>query len=318
MPTVRSTNCFSAAETHFDAVSLDDTLQLFGSNDEPSKLWKFLDEVCNSESKNPISSQSVTDSSCFGAAELLAKEDSNSMVGTATTQLDSLNELIKSEHFYVKPSPSLSPASDSGPKSLMEVCDILPCDAADEGVFVDEETIVPTVSSNVVVPDISNIATQEYDDIKDIDDITDNCVDNDNSSSDSDDGSYDFDPLALLQDILQESVGSREGKETYDILQLADLEHLDTSDLAEENNPITSLMLDTKLRKSCDSTESEMKIPMETTYMDQFSDSASDSGINSEPSNPGSPYQDQLMTIPFNDMDPMDDCLLPEIFPCLV
>ncbi|XP_014786215.1 uncharacterized protein LOC106880675 isoform X2 [Octopus bimaculoides] len=312
MPTVRSTNCFSAAETHFDAVSLDDTLQLFGSNDEPSKWWKFLDEVCNSESKNPISSQSVTDSSCLGAAELLAKENSNSMVGTATTQLDSLDELIKSDHVYVKPSPSPSPASDSGPKSLMEVCDILPCDAADEGVFVDEEAIVSAVSSTVIVPDISNIATQEYDDIKDNDAITDN------SSSNIDDDSYDFDPLALLQDILQESVDSQEGKETNDILQLADLEQLDTSDLAEENNPISSLMLDMKLRKSCDSTESEMKIPVETTYMDQFSDSASDSGINSEPSNPGSPYQDQLTTIPFNDMDPMDDCMLPEIFPCLV
>lgn len=285
---------------------------------QPSKLWKFLDEVCNSESKNSTSSQSITDSSCFGAAELLAKENPNSMVGTTATQLDSLNELIKSEHFYVKPSPS--PASDSGAKSLMEICDILPCDAVDEGVFVDEEAIVPTVSSTVIVPDISDIAAQEYDDIKDNDAITDSCVNdnNDDNSSSSTDGGYDFDPFTLLQDILQESVDSQEGKETNEILQLEDLEKLNTSDLAEGNNPISSIMLDTKLRKSCDPAESEMQIPFETTYMDQFSDSASDSGINSEPSDPGSPYQDQLMTIPFNDMDPMDDCLLPEIFPCLV
>lgn len=288
MPTVRSTNCFSAAETHFDAVALDDTLQLFGSNDEPSKLWKFLDEVCNSESENTTSSQSVTDSSCFGVDELLAKENPNSMVGSTTTQLDSLNELIKSEHFYVKPSRSPSP-SESGPKSLLEICDILPSDALDEGVFVDEET---TINPAIVVPDITN-----------------------NNSNNSNEDSYDFDPLALLQDILQESADNQEGKETNDILELADLEQIN---LAEENNLITSIAFDTKVRKSCDSAESEMKIPFDTTYMDQFSDSASDSGINSEPSDPGSPYQDQLMTIPFNEMDPMDDCLLPEIFPCLV
>ncbi|GAB1602285.1 hypothetical protein Ahia01_000507600 [Argonauta hians] len=295
-PVKSETRCLrSAAETRLDPVSPDDTLQLFDNTDEPSKLWGFLDEVCKSETEDSEStSQSLSDSSPLGVDDLLPSEDSNPVVGATPTQLDTINELIKFEHFYVKPCLETLPASGDVHMTSMDD---------------DDTTATPTLppsSSNgsvkgVVVPDISDMAE-----------------DNSSSSSGSVDG--DFDPLALLEDLLQESVSKRvEDPETN--MQLVDLEQFETCDMKpedeEEEEEITSLIGYT------DSDSKKSQVPFETmttgTFTtDQLSDSASDSGINSGSSNPGSPYQEQLMSIPFEDMDPMDDCLLPEIFPCLV
>lgn len=202
------------------------------------------------------------------------------MVGSSPTELDSLNELIKSEHFYVKYPPSSAEDGSNGEK----VCH------TEEGVQEPSPTVVPGEEAGSIDTPLS--LTDDY-------------------------FSFEENDMSLLQTFMKECLSNNlEGTVSEEPVEFSSLKNNQTSDFANTEVAKTVSTPAPAARKRT----SEEELPEPVSKLPKtvsVCDSGSESGIHSDYSNPNSPYQDQSL-LQFDDMNPVDDILFPELFPCLI
>lgn len=114
---------------------------------------------------------------------------------------------------------------------------------------------------------------------------------------------------------MKECLSNDEGMTTSEELPDSVLMKNDEScDMPAQESETTSLIPTNRKRTSEDE---NVEIVNKLPKTGSITDSGSDSGIHSDYSNPSSPYQEQSL-LQFNDMNPVDDILFPELFPCLI
>lgn len=207
------------------------------------------------------------------------------MVGTSPTQLDSLNELIKSEHFYVKYAPS----------STTDISSSSGCGSDVDEVCLKEEEVQDSSSESLLPLKEESLS------------LTDDCF------------SFGENDMTLLQKFMKECLNSEEETISEESPELPCSKDDKTSDRDVSSIPTeetkTPKPIPAKRKRTSDDEVPEIINKLPKT--DNISDSGSDSGVLSDYSNPNSPYQSQLL-LQFNDMNPVDDILFPELFPCLI
>lgn len=247
-------------------------------------LFTLLDEVYGSDAGASLDNCTTPSTTTTESSE---REEENAacpvqsphpMVGTSPTQLDSLNELIKSEHFYVKYAPSS--AEDSSSSS---------------GCSSDEDEVSP----NEEVQESSPSATPVKEEFLS---LTDDC--------------FSFaENMMLFENLMKECLSNGEGTTTSEELPDSVLMKKDESGDVPAQERKTTLLIPTNRKRTSEdeNVETANKLPKTGS----ITDSGSDSGIHSDSGNPNSPYQEQSL-LQFNDMNPVDDILFPELFPCLI
>lgn len=246
-------------------------------------LFTLLDEVYGSDTgaslENCTTPSTTTESSEREEKDAACPAQSpHPVVGASPTQLDSLNELIKSEHFYVKYAPSS--AEDSSSSS---------------GCSSDEDEVSPNEEVQESSPSAMPVKEEFLS-------LTDDC--------------FSFaENMMLFESLMKECLSNDEGTTTSEELPDSVIMKNDEScDMPAQESKTTSLIPTNRKRTSEDE---NVEIVNKLPKTGSITDSGSDSGIHSDYSNPSSPYQEQSL-LQFNDMNPVDDILFPELFPCLI
>lgn len=201
------------------------------------------------------------------------------MVGASPTELDSLNELIKSEHFYVKHAPS-----SAGESSSSSDC------SSDEDETYPNEEVQESSPSAMPVKEEEEVLS-----------LTDDC--------------FSFEEnMTLFEKLMKECLSNDEGTTSEELPDSVLMKNDKSHDMPAQEAK-TSTLIPTNRKRTAENENAEIvnKLPK----AGGITDSGSESGIHSDYSNPGSPYQEQLL-LQFNDMNPVDDILFPELFPCLI
>jgi len=118
LPRVCSTCCFSAEGTDSGSVSSDDALRGLSTDDKSDALLRFLEECLlpedgelKQETQAAQPSQTLLGDGRVIATGEVGRADGASVVGTAAADVDTINELIHSDHHYHKDAITITVAS---------------------------------------------------------------------------------------------------------------------------------------------------------------------------------------------------------------